>query len=117
VSTPTTQRRSPRIRTIVWGAILVGIAVFSILAIFAGPLGPAAVLWTIVGFGGLLVIAALLAVIIRAARRGSRVAQTTSNEAVTAGGIETFAEPAEPAVRAEPATAATKPTDKDQPIG
>jgi hypothetical protein len=111
VSTPTTQRRPPRIRTIVWGAILVGIAVFSILAIFAGPLGPTAALWSVVGFGGLLVIAALLAVIIRAARRGSRVAQATSTEAVTASGIETFAEPA------EPATAATEPTDKDQPIG
>jgi hypothetical protein len=117
VSTPATQRRSPRIRTIVWGAILVGIAVFSILAIFAGPLGPTAALWSVVGFGGLLVFAALLAVIIRAARRGSRVAQAPSTEAVTAAGIETFAEPAEPAVPAEPATAATKPTDKDQPIG
>ncbi|MDQ1573502.1 MAG: hypothetical protein QOH44_1061 [Actinomycetota bacterium] len=105
MSTPTTQRRSPRIRTIVWGAILVGIAVFSILAIFAGPLGPAAVLWSIVGFGGLLVIAAVLAVIVRAARRGSRVAAATA--AVPTAGIETFTEPAE----------AAKPTDKDQPIG
>ncbi|MDQ1544599.1 MAG: hypothetical protein QOK08_2237 [Actinomycetota bacterium] len=103
MSTPTTQRRSPRIRTIVWGAILVGIAVFSILAIFAGPLGPAAVLWSIVGFGGLLVIAAVLAVIVRAARRAPKVATA----AVPTAGIETFTEPAE----------ATKPTDKDQPIG
>ena len=114
MSTPATQRRSPRIRTIVWGAILVGIAVFSILAIFAGPLGPTAALWSVVGFGGLLVFAALLAVIIRAARRGSRVAQATATEAVPTAGIETFAEPAVPA---EPATAATKPVDKDQPIG
>jgi hypothetical protein len=108
VSTSTTQRRAPRIRTIVWGAILVGIAVFSILAIFAGPLGPAALLWSVVGFGSLLVIAALLAVVIRAARRGSSIGPQT------AAGIETFAETTESAA---PATAATKPTDKDQPIG
>jgi uncharacterized membrane protein len=108
VSTSTTHRRAPRIRTIVWGAILVGIAVISILAIFAGPLGSAAVLWSIVGFGGLLVIAALLAVIVRAARRAPRAEPATV--AVPPAGIESFAEPTEQAEPAEPA-------EKDPPIG
>jgi uncharacterized membrane protein YhaH (DUF805 family) len=107
VSTPTTQRRAPRIRTIVWGAILVGIAVFSILAIFAGPLGPTAALWSVVGFGGLLVIAAVVAVIVRAARRAPKTVSAAVTAAVPTAGIETFAEPAEP----------TEKTEKDQPIG
>ncbi|MCU1597580.1 MAG: hypothetical protein JWQ47_1319, partial [Glaciihabitans sp.] len=64
---------------------------------------PAAVLWSIVGFGGLLVIAAVLAVIVRAARRAPKVAAAAAPTA----GIETFTEQAEPA----------KPADKDRPTG
>ncbi|HEY4267182.1 MAG TPA: hypothetical protein VGM94_03215 [Galbitalea sp.] len=63
-------RRHVRVGTIVWGAILVGIAVFAILVLTTGPLTGAAVLWSVVGFGALLLIAALVAAIVRAARGG-----------------------------------------------
>jgi hypothetical protein len=64
-------RRQVRVGTIVWGAILVGIAVFAILILTTGPLTGTAVLWSVVGFGALLLVAALVAAIVRAAR-GSR---------------------------------------------
>lgn len=64
-------RRQVRVGTIVWGAILVGIAVLAILVLTTGPLTGTSVLWSVVGFGALLLVAALIAAIVRAAR-GSR---------------------------------------------
>ncbi|MEJ1229803.1 MAG: hypothetical protein WDM88_02830 [Galbitalea sp.] len=68
--TTTQQGSRPRARigTIVWGAILVGIAVFALIALLGGPLSPTAVLWSVVGFGAALLIAAVVAAIVRAAR-------------------------------------------------
>jgi hydrogenase/urease accessory protein HupE len=68
-ASPRPQRRRPRVHTIVWGAILVGIALIGLRlgrvdAPFSGP----AVLWSVVAFGGLLILAAVLAAIIRLAR-------------------------------------------------
>jgi hypothetical protein len=59
-----------RVGTIVWGAILIVAAAFAFLvsAVGLGPLSPAILLWSIIGFGGLLVIAAVVAAIVRAAR-------------------------------------------------
>jgi hydrogenase/urease accessory protein HupE len=70
VRTVRAAHRRPRFHTIVWGAILVGVALLALRlgrvdAPFSGP----AVLWSIVAFGGLLIIAAVLASIIRFARR------------------------------------------------
>ena len=66
-TTPHDHRRV-RVGTIVWGAILVAVAVFAFLAaqFGIGPSGPAALLWTIVGFGGLLVVAAIVTTVVRA---------------------------------------------------
>jgi hypothetical protein len=61
-------RRRARIGTIVWGAILVGVAVLAVFALAGGSLGPTAVLWSVVGFGGLLVLAAVVTAVLRAAR-------------------------------------------------
>ena len=66
--TENTHHRPARIGTIVWGALLVGIAVFSLLAILAAPLSSIALLWSIVGFGALLLISALVAAIVRTVR-------------------------------------------------
>ncbi len=63
-------RRRARVDTIVWGAILVGVAAFAILILAGGPLTSTAVLWSVVGFGALLLVAALVAAIVRAARSG-----------------------------------------------
>jgi predicted lysophospholipase L1 biosynthesis ABC-type transport system permease subunit len=69
VSTSTTYRRTVRIGTIVWGAILVGVAVLALILILGGPLSSAAILWGVVGFGVLLVLAAVATGIVRAAKR------------------------------------------------
>jgi hypothetical protein len=71
--------RRVRVGTIVWGAILVAVAVFAFLAaqFGIGPSGPAALLWTIVGFGALLVVAAIVTAIVRAAG-GSRISADDS---------------------------------------
>jgi uncharacterized protein (DUF58 family) len=63
------KRRDVRIGTIVWGAILVGVAVFSLLIILSGPLSAAAGLWSVIGFGAALVVVAVAAGIVRAARK------------------------------------------------
>ena len=66
---PTTPvRRRARIGTIVWGAILVASAVLAVFALAGGSVGPAAVLWSVIGFGGLLVLAAIVTAVLRAAR-------------------------------------------------
>jgi hypothetical protein len=69
MTTPTpVPRLRARVSTIIWGAILVGIAVFAIVVLLGGSLGPTSVLWSLVGFGGLLVLAAVVTAVIRAAR-------------------------------------------------
>jgi hypothetical protein len=67
-STPSHTRRRARVGTIVWGALLVAVAVVAIAVLTSGPLSPAAGLWVIVGFGVLLIVSALIAAIVRAAR-------------------------------------------------
>jgi hypothetical protein len=71
--------RRVRVGTIVWGALVVAIAIFAILILWFGPLGPAAILWTIVGFGSVLVLGAIAAGVVRAVRTNS----AASDPAVT----------------------------------
>jgi hypothetical protein len=71
--------RRVRVGTIVWGALVVAIAIFAILILWFGPLGPAAILWTIVGFGSVLVLGAIAAGVVRAVRAN----RATSDPAVT----------------------------------
>jgi hypothetical protein len=59
----------PRAGTIVWGSILL---VVGFLAIFAsqvdfGEVTPAVVVWTVIGFGSALVLAAIVTAIVKAA--------------------------------------------------
>ena len=62
--------RPPRIDTIVGGALFVGVALLGMrVGADVAPLSGPAVLWSVVGFGGLLVLAAVLAAILRGARR------------------------------------------------
>ena len=68
---PTLRPRHVRVGTIVWGALVVAIAIFAILILILGPLGPAAILWTIVGFGSILVLGAIAAGIVRAVHQAS----------------------------------------------
>jgi hypothetical protein len=61
----------PRIGTIVWGGILLVVA---FLAIFASQVDfadatPTVVVWTVIGFGAVLVLAAIVTAIVRAATR------------------------------------------------
>jgi hydrogenase/urease accessory protein HupE len=62
--------RQPRAATIVWGAILVGAALLGLRLGAPGvPLANLSVLWSVVAFGGVLVLAAIIAAILRVARR------------------------------------------------
>ena len=63
----------PRAGTIVWGSILL---VVGFLAIFAsqvdfGEVTPAVIVWTVIGFGAALVLAAIVTAIVKAASRSS----------------------------------------------
>jgi heme/copper-type cytochrome/quinol oxidase subunit 3 len=85
-------RRRVRVGTIVWGAILVAVAVFAFLAaqFGIGPSGPAALLWTIVGFGALLVVAAIVTAVVRAIASTTRDARpSTSSGTEASSGTET----------------------------
>jgi hypothetical protein len=66
----TPQHRPVRVGTIVWGAILLVVAAFGFLSatLGIGASSPAELLWTIVGFGAVLVVAAVIIAIVRAAR-------------------------------------------------
>jgi hypothetical protein len=75
-----TARRRVRINTIVWGAMLVGAAIVAYVLATAGPLSPAGVLWTVVGFGGLLLVAGVVAAIARAVRDRQAPALTSADE-------------------------------------
>ena len=75
-TTPSTESTTPaplrpRIGTIVWGSILLVVA---FLAIFAsqvdfGDVTPAVVVWSVIGFGAALVLAAIVTAIVKAARK------------------------------------------------
>ena len=70
--------RHVRVGTIVWGALVVAVAILAVLLFLLGPLGPAAVLWTIVGFGSILVLGAIAAGVVRAVQlRPAHPAATT----------------------------------------
>ncbi|GAB3605224.1 hypothetical protein GCM10027413_06330 [Conyzicola nivalis] len=62
---------TPRIGTIVWGGILLVVAAIAIFAsqVDFGDATPAAIVWSVVGFGAVLVVAGIIAAIVRAARK------------------------------------------------
>jgi predicted phage tail protein len=89
-STPVTGRRHVRVSTIVWGAILVGAAVFAVVATRGGALDAASVLWTVVGFGAVLILSAVVGAIVRAVRRdGTPQAATTQPATLETQAAET----------------------------
>ena len=61
----------PRIGTIVWGCILLVVATIAIVAsqMDFGDLAPNVIVWTVIGFGGVLVVAGVVTAIVRAATR------------------------------------------------
>ncbi|WP_411699359.1 hypothetical protein [Conyzicola sp.] len=61
----------PRIGTIVWGSILLIVAAIAIFAsqVDFGDATPAAIVWSVVGFGAVLVVAGIVTAIVRAARK------------------------------------------------
>lgn len=86
-------RRHTRIGTMVWGAILVGIAIFAILALRVGIVGTSAVLWSVVGFGSFLLLGAVVTAIVRAATaRSNQPAIGTSTDADTSTDTDTRTE-------------------------
>jgi hypothetical protein len=61
----------PRFGTIVWGCILLivgGIAIFA-SRVDVSEATPAVIVWSVIGFGAALVLAAIVAAIVRAVRR------------------------------------------------
>ena len=63
----------PRIGTIVWGGILL---IVGFLAIFASQVDfedvtPTVIVWTVIGFGAVLVVAGIVTAIVRAATRSN----------------------------------------------
>jgi hypothetical protein len=61
----------PRLGTIVWGCILLivgSIAIFASRVDFSDAT-PAVIVWSVIGFGAALVLAAIVAAIVRAVRR------------------------------------------------
>ena len=61
----------PRIGTIVWGCILLVVAAIAIAAsqVDFGDLTPTVIVWSVIGFGGILVVAGIVTAIVRAATR------------------------------------------------
>ena len=72
----TTEPLKPRVGTIVWGSILLVVAAVAIAAsqLDFGDVTPAVVVWSVVGFGAVLVVAGIATAIVRAAR--NRAAST-----------------------------------------
>ena len=68
VQTPTPLK--PRVGTIVWGSILLVVAAITIFAsqLDLGRATPEAIVWSIVAFGGVLVLAGIVIAVVRAAR-------------------------------------------------
>jgi hypothetical protein len=76
--TPTTEPTTlaplkPRIGTIVWGSILLVVAAITIFAsqVDFGDATPAAIVWSVVAFGAVLVVAGIITAIVRAARKST----------------------------------------------
>ena len=73
-TTPTvpaeTEPLKPRVGTIVWGSILLVVAAITVFAsqVDFGEATPAAIVWSIVAFGGVLVLAGIVTAVVRAAR-------------------------------------------------
>ena len=60
-------RRRVRAGTVVWGAILVAGATLALIELLGGPLNSLAVLWGVAGFGGVLIVAAVVTAVLRGA--------------------------------------------------
>jgi hypothetical protein len=60
----------PRVGTILWGFILLIVGTIAVLAsrLDLGDFGPEVFVWSIVGLGAILVVAAIIAAVARAAR-------------------------------------------------
>jgi len=67
-----TEPLKPRAGTIVWGSILLVVAVVTIVAsqLDLGGATPEAVVWSVVAFGAVLVLAGIVTAIVRATRSG-----------------------------------------------
>jgi len=74
---PTGSRPPTRVTTIVWGGILLLVAAVAATTTFLDPLEYTSsfFVWTVVGFGGLLVIAGIIGAIVRAS--AGRAAEPT----------------------------------------
>lgn len=62
------RRRRVRASTIVWGSMLVAASIFAIAVLLGGHFNAATVLWTVIGFGTVLILAAIVTAAVRAAR-------------------------------------------------
>jgi len=62
----------PRVGTILWGGILLVVAAVTLFAsqIDLGETTPEALVWSVVVFGGVLVLAGIVTAVVRAARNG-----------------------------------------------
>lgn len=71
VATPALEPLKPRVGTIVWGSILAFVAVLAIIAsqVDVVQLSPAAIVWIVICFGGVIVLAGIVAAVARAATR------------------------------------------------
>jgi hypothetical protein len=78
-TTPHTHRRV-RISTIVWGAMLIGAAAICYTAAVTGPLSSVAILWIVIAFGSVLVLAAIVSGILRAVRSQRAEQASLSND-------------------------------------
>lgn len=89
--------------TITWGVILLVIAAiaFAIVMFDISTITPAVIGWSVVGLGGLLVVAAIVGVVARAVRPAERVSTGPVQTGSTTGPVSTGSTSA----------------DGDQPIG
>lgn len=64
----TTEPLKPRVGTIVWGSILLVVAAVAIIAsqVDFGDITPTVIVWSVVGFGAVLVVAGIVTAIVRA---------------------------------------------------
>jgi predicted phage tail protein len=68
--TTTVEPLKPRVGTIVWGAVLLVVAAVTLFAsqVDVGAVTPEAVVWSVVAFGAVLVLAGIATAVVRAAR-------------------------------------------------
>jgi hypothetical protein len=123
----TTGRRPVRIGAIIWGCILLLIATLAVISTYVAPAAytPAFVIWSVIGFGGLLVIAGLVGVIVRVFTRGAATPAPLSSTAQPVQS-QAPAQPAAPApefdifaaaARSDTAPTVPLPGREDQPTG